>query len=433
MDMNGPFIALLVALGIGLVIGLEREQDISNEGPEAARFHLGGARTYPLIALSGALSMMLAKQIGAWAIGLMLAGLIAFLLVNFSADVKGGRDRGITSEVAMVMTFLIGALALSEGVAGTHTQTLFISAALGVATTTLLSFKAPLHLFAQKVSRDDIYAAVKFLILTVIVLPLLPNESMGPLDAFNPFTVGMMVVMIAGIGFVGYIAVRLLGSGRGLGVTGLVGGLASSTAVTLSMSNRAKTDPKIGVAAALAVLLASTVMLARMMVMVAVVFEPLLKVVVLPIGAMSLGGLVASVVYYFRSRKNAVKSEEMKLENPFELKSAMKWAALFTLVLFAAKAATHYFGQGGSYVAGVITGTTDVDAITLTMSKLASEGLHAKVAATAIVLAAMSNTVVKAIMTISIGGWAFGKRTLVGFGAMLALGAVGLGVLWGSW
>src|SRR5262245_55156851 len=147
MDDYGPLLGLAVALGIGLIIGLEREQHISREQPEKVIFQLGGARTYPLVALTGGLAMLLSRQVGTWLVGLLLAGLIAIFVVAIADDIRQGRDRGITSEIAMVATYLIGALALSKGIVEPESQTLVVSAALGVAITTLLSFKAPLHGF----------------------------------------------------------------------------------------------------------------------------------------------------------------------------------------------------------------------------------------------------------------------------------------------
>ena len=236
---------------------------------------------------------------------------------------------------------------------------------------------------AEKARKDDVYATLKFLIVAVVVLPLLPNQTFGPLDVLNPFKVGLMVVLIAGIDFVGYVAVRVLGPGRGLGLTGIVGGLASSTAVTLSVSGRAKEEPALAPSCALAAITASTIMVPRVLLEVAVVHRPLVQDLAKPLAAMTLGGVVAVWIFYRRSRSATGRSADLKLQNPFELTSALKWGLVFVVVLFAAKLLQSLFGESGVYLAGLVAGASDVDAITLSMASLTKSGtVESKVAVT---------------------------------------------------
>ncbi len=423
------FISLAVALGVGLLIGLEREQ--SADEAEAFGF-LGGARTHPIFAMAGALSVLLAGQVGFWIVAITFLGLMTFVVLGYLNDLKRGATAGITSESAFAISFLLGGLALSNGIIEPLSQKLVVVASLGVAVTTLLSSKQYLHRLVEKTSKADVYATLKFLIVTVIILPLLPDETYGPLDVLNPFNVGLMVVLIAGIGFVGYVAIRVLGAGKGLGLTGLIGGLVSSTSVTLSFAGRAKTEPKVASACALAVISASTIMFPRVAVEVAVVNQDLLPKVLLPLGGMTLGGAIAALYYYLKVRQEtpATQEEGVEFSNPFELGSALKFGALYAIVLFVSKAATEYLGAGGTYAAGILAGTTDVDAITLSMANQAKEGLDHSVAATTIMLGAASNTIVKAGLAISLGGWVFGKRIAAAFGLVLAGGAIGLVTLW---
>jgi uncharacterized membrane protein (DUF4010 family) len=234
-------------------------------------------------------------------------------------------------------------------------------------------------------------------------------------------------VLIAGIDFIGYVLLRVLGPGRGLGVTGLVGGFASSTAVTLSMSNRARAEPKLAGACALAVVTASTVMCPRLLLAVAVVNRQLISGLAPPLIAMALAGAVAAWVLYRRSGRVRDTGDGLKLANPFELGSALKWGALFAVVLFLSKLATERLGRSGSYVAGLIAGTTDVDAIALSMASLAKGAIEPDVAVTTIIIGAASNTVTKGILASVIGGVSYGKRVLSAFGAMIVAG--GLAVL----
>lgn len=428
MDQYETFIALGVALLLGLLIGFEREQSAPDDESERRSF-IGGARTYPLVSLTGALSMLLVPQLGT---GIVLAAFVVifvFLAIAYRDDVKHGGDRGMTSEAAFLVTFMLGALATSHGVIEPLNRRMIVLSAVAVVVALLLSSKPLMHALAEKASKDDVFATLKFLIVAVVVLPLLPNATFDPLEVLNPFKIGLMVVLIAGIDFVGYVAVRVLGPGRGLGLTGVVGGLASSTAVTLSVSRRAKEDPSLAPSCALAAVTASTIMVPRVLLEVAVIHRPLVSELAKPLAAMTLGGAVAVYVLFRHSRAATGRSAELKLQNPFELSSALKLGLVFVVVLFVAKLAQRLFGEGGVYLAGLVAGGSDVDAITLSMASLAKAGtLESRVAVTTIMIGAASNTIVKGIMATVIGGRSYGKMVLSGFAGMLFCG--GLGVLW---
>jgi len=250
------FLGFLIALAAGALIGLEREQArVLDKKPS-----IGGVRTFPLIALAGALSALLAHTMGVWPVlgALLVVG--AFLGVSYYQEWSREAAPGLTTQVAALITFLLGALALLPGLPlATGQRYLLIVASAGVVMA-LLSFKAPLHQAVARVSEDDIYATAKFVILALVVLPLLPDRTFGPLHVLNPFDTGLMIVLIAGISFLGYIATRIAGEGRGLAVTGILGSLVSSTAVTVSMATRVREAPKIAVLAAVAILAASATM-----------------------------------------------------------------------------------------------------------------------------------------------------------------------------
>lgn len=412
------FGSLAVALAVGFLIGLQREKSASAEGAQPKS--LGGVRTYPLVALVGALGALLSLKFGAWIVG---AGFVALLIpygLSYADDLKHGRDKGMTSEVALILTYFLGCLATADGVAGSPKERLLLCASLGVAVTALLSYKDPLHALASKISRDDLYATVKFGILAVVILPLLPNKGYGPYQALNPFHIGVFIVLTAGVSFCGYVAVRVLGAGKGLGVTGLLGGLISSTAITLSFSGRAKREPKIREACALGIVLASTVMAARVIGLVAVTNRALVASVAVPVGAMAGCGLLAAVVLFFRSRKEGVNAEKVEFSNPFEISSAIKFGIVFSVVLLASKFATTTWGNKGTYIAALLAGGTDVDAITLSLSRLA---LQPREAAIGIFLACASNALVKGGIALAIGGWSFGWRVALTFLGMVAAGA----------
>jgi uncharacterized membrane protein (DUF4010 family) len=423
MDELEPFLSLGLAAAAGLLIGLERERSAPEEEKDS---FIGGARTHPLFALVGGVAALLARGLGPWALLVPLVALVAFLVVNYQADVARDRGRGITSEAAFLLSFLLGALACTDGIVEPDRRRVFVVSAVAVLATFLLSSKPTTMRLARALTREDVASTLKFLVVAVIVLPLLPDRTFGPLDVLNPFDVGRLMVLIAALSFVGYAGIRLLGPQRGLGLTGVVGGLVSSTAVTLSMSGRARERPEVAGAAALAVVLASTIMFLRILAIVAVVNPALPGLLAWPMAGAALAGFCASLVLWLRSRHGAHEGAAVVFTNPFELGRALQFALLFAVVLLGSKAAALYLGTAGTYAAGVVAGSTDVDAITLSMSRLAGAQVTPQVAATTIFLGAASNTLVKGAMAAVIGGWPFGRKVLAALGAMLAAGAGGV-------
>ncbi|MFZ5470277.1 MAG: MgtC/SapB family protein [Myxococcota bacterium] len=427
MDSYEPFISLGLALFAGLIIGLEREQSRPTDSEQS---FFGGARTYPLIALLGATTTLASRYVGTWLVVLAAAGVFALVAISYAQDVFAGKEHGITSESALLLTFMLGVLSMTEFVTPL-TRKLFIVASVTIAATLLLSIKPALHGFIQKASKDDVLSTLKFLVAAVVVLPLLPNETFGPLEVLNPFKIGLMAVLIAGISFVGYVAIRLLGPGRGMPLTGAIGGLVSSTAVTVAFSARAKERPDLLLGCTVAVVLASSIMFGRVIVEVGIVHPALLPRLLIPMGTMGLSGLAVSFVLYQRARGVQQAPAEVQLSNPFELSSALKFALLFAVVLLGVKAASTYLGESGTLVAGLLAGTTDVDAITLSMANLArNEVVSAPTATTAIFLGTGSNTLVKAGLAVFSGGWELGRRVLSAYAVIIAAGALSLVVVW---
>lgn len=413
MEPYEPHLALVTAIGVGLLIGLEREQ--AKPTTDGASF--AGIRTYPLFALVGALATMLASALP-WIPLVALAGLIVLVGIAYAGDVRKGNDQGVTTEISAVATFLLGALAASHGVIEPLETRLLLVVGLGVAITFLLSSKNYLHGFASRVSKEDVYSTLKFLIAATIVLPLLPHEPVGPLDAINPFSVGLMVVLISAISFAGYVAMRLLGQGRGLIVSAAVGGLVSSTAVTISFANRTKSNPELAAAAAGAIAIASTIMIVRVGVLVAITNPTLLAESAIPLAGSLLGALVGGLLVY-RRHPEAQSDEELKVTNPFDLGNAVRFGIVFAAIVFATKAAKTYLGNQGLYLTALIAGATDVDAITLSTARQVPEHDAATIA---ILIAIASNTLVKSSIAAWIGGRSLGSRAFV-YGAFVIAGA----------
>jgi len=412
-----PYPSLLLALFAGLLIGLDREKTGSAGS-------VGGIRTFPIIALIGACAMLLSRTLSAWPLVVGGGGLAALLVVAYQKDAASGLP-GITTQASAMLTYLLGALALGEGIIDPLSRRVFVVLSLAVATTLLLSSKSLLSNLSARVTKDDVIATLKFLIVAVVILPVLPDQEHGPYGVLNPFRIGLMIALIAGIGFVGYIAMRALGQGRGLLLTGAIGGLVSSTAVTMAAAARARAHPALARASALAVIIASTIMFARVLVEVFVVERPLFAALIVPLGAMAAVGLSFCAFEYLRGREELGESGSVELTNPFELGAALKMGLLYVVILVVTRWASVTFGDRGSYVAGALAGLTDVDAITLTMANLAKTGaVDPHVASRTIVLAAVANTMVKGTLSLVLGGKALGLKVFRAFGVMLVVGGV---------
>lgn len=428
MDALSPatFYNFLVALFIGALVGLEREGKKAAGGGDPG---LGGIRTFILVAMAGALAGWLSGELGApwiFAAGLVLtAGLV---LAGYVLTVRTGvASPGLTTEVAALVVYLLGGTVMFGYQA--------LAVGLGIITAATLAFKEPLHGFAAKVGRDDLYATLKLLIATFIVLPLLPDQAIDPLGAINPYRLWLLVILISGLGFVGYAAVRVFGQARGTAMTGVFGGLVSSTAVTLSFSRRSQDEaghhPPQGLhvfdALAAGILLAWLVMFARITVEVAVVHRALLGALLVPMAAMGAAALLAGLWFLRQGAadaRRAMADGEVPLTNPFSLASAMKFAAFFAAVLLLVALVQRSLPGQGIYLVAALAGLTDVDAITLAMATVARDGGDAEVAVTAIGVAALTNTLVKAGMVAALAAPALRVRVLSGAGLVLVAGLV---------
>jgi uncharacterized membrane protein (DUF4010 family) len=397
-----------ISLLVGALVGIERER--SNEEHQKL---FAGIRTFPLIALLGFLSGLLGSAIAPWVLGVFAGGFIAMVVVSYYIEARTG-FHGATSEVAAITVFVLGILI--------HHEFYIVAIATSVVLTLFLSLKGPLQELVAHVQADDIYATLKFAIITAIILPILPNTTFGPLEVLNPRQVWYMVVLIAGISFSGYVLVKVFGSKKGLALTGMMGGLVSSTAVTLSFSQKSREAPELGKTFASAIVLACSIMFPRILVEIAVVNQSLLRFIWPFIAILTVSGVSASMLLLFGKKKDS--NTEVDLTNPFELNSAIKFGLIFAVIIFVSKAAQIYLGDGGVYLAAALAGLTDVDAITLSMANLSKTTLSESTAAIAILIAVVMNTVVKASIAFSLGAAALRRYTLPGFGLVLVTGLV---------
>lgn len=403
-----------VALLIGALIGLEREYvQQRREGQE-----FGGIRTFTLLALVGGVGAHLTDQFGPLAFAVPYAGVILALAVSNLGPALKGREEGITTEVAALLMPLLGGLIVRGQVE--------LGAALGVLTALALALKPILHGMARAMERVDLRATLEFAIITAVILPLVPNQGFGPNGVLNPFQIWLMVVLVSGLSFLGYVLMKIVGAEQGLGLTALLGGIVSSTATTMSFAGRSKANVNLSNILALGILLSSSVMFPRMLIEVGIVNPNLLPMVAPPIVAMFVVGMV--IVFYFWRRQEEQGSgspSEIDLGNPLRLRTAISFAVIFAIVLLLVKFASDYFGSAGVIVASVIAGITDVDSITLSVANLAAQGdLENHLAAVAIVLAGLTNTTTKVVMAGILGSVELRRRLLLPFGIVLATGLV---------
>ncbi len=398
---------LAIAILIGLLVGLEREHSRSENEKIFA-----GIRTFPLVVIFGFLSALISSITSYW---VFIAGLIVFgslVTVSHVFSAKIGK-RGATSEISVILVFLLGAMV--------YWNFIIIAAIVGVVVAMFLTLKIQLHKFAGKVSEQDIYATIKLAVITVIILPLLPDKTYGPFNILNPLLIWRMVIFISAISFVGYIFIKTIGQNKGIPITGLLGGLVSSTALTISLSKKSKEASELSHSFGIGIILASTVMYLRIFFIVLVLESSFIDSIWAFLLLLILSGLVTS---YFFSKKNHVEnSQTIEFKNPFELKSALMFGFLFGLVLFVTKGAEQYLGDGGIYLASGLAGLSSVDAIAISVTKFLSTGLSSKIGLAAIIISTITNNIVKACIATFLGTTEL-KRTV--WKGMIILSAISL-------
>lgn len=404
-----------VALGLGLLLGLERERQ-----KQAGTESFAGARTFALIALLGATAFDLQLRLGiGWLLPLAFAAVASLAIVSYYVTARAG-DVGATTEVTAMLTFLIG------GLSGAGHQGLATALAVGVLL--MLSLKDSTRRLAARIEPGDVDAVLKFAIISAIVLPLAPDRNYGPppLDVVNPYKIWLMVVLISALNFASYLLVKVLGQEHGIGLTGLLGGLVSSTAVTLGFSQRSRQEPALAGMFTLGILLAWTVMFFRVLVVVAVIDRAVASELFLGVGLLGLLSL-GICAWLFREGRSAGTATVSSGSNPFELSEAIKFGLLFGVVTLVAKAAQVYLGAAGLYLAGALAGLTDVDAIALSMANLSkSDPALTAAAARTVLIAVLSNTLVKTGMAVGAGSAELRRRFLPSAAALLAAGVLAL-------
>jgi uncharacterized membrane protein (DUF4010 family) len=406
------FVDPLIALGLGLLVGLQKER---------TTHPLAGLKTFGLASLFGAVAAILSATLGVW---IVVAGLLAVLGVLGIGNAIQIRAKdatpGQTTEVALLVMYLIGALT----VIGPRTLAIVLGGAVAV----LLHLREELKDWVASMSNKDMRAIMQFVVVSLVILPVLPNRTMGPFDVLNPRNIWWMVVLIVGINLAGYAAFRWLSHRGGTTVAGLLGGIVSSTATTFAYARNARSGDVTPRAAAIVIWLASAVVYVRILIEIGAVAPSLLSSAAPPVLLMLGAFALTSMMLW----SNASEGGEARMEpkNPTHLRTAIVFGVLYAGVLLAVAAAETYLGSTGLYATAVISGLTDIDAITLSTSRLvSSDRLDASVAWRLIVAASLSNLIFKLGVAWVLGGAKLARQLGWVAAAVTALG-VGMILFW---
>lgn len=432
-DLSSQIVGLGLALGLGLLVGFEREWAANKPV---------GLRTFALIGVAGGLSALVGESLGAWIVGAGLLAVTALLAAAFLSGVNRQPERqqdgqpdgqpdgeagsdspgdvGSTTLIAAVTVYLIGAAC----VAGYQAHGVVIAGAI----TLLLHWKEPLHGAIARMGQAEVNAIVRFVLISLVILPVLPNRHYGPLNVFNPYEAWLLVVLIVALNLAGYVAFRLFSTNSGALLGGVLGGLVSSTATTVSFARLTRQTPALSTTTALIILLASAVAYLRVGVELSAVAPGLLRHAAAPMGVYALGLLATAGLLYPRVRRQSVDLPDQ--ENPAKFKVALTFAALYVVIAFAVAAGRRYLGDNALYPIAAVSGLTNIDALTLSVGQLFARGdVGADAAWRSIFLATLANLVFK-IGAASVLGAPALRAYMLSIGLAALGGGIALLLLW---
>lgn len=402
---------LAIALSLGLLIGVERGWKY-RDLKEGSR--IAGLRTYGLISLLGAVSAMLAQSLGGYLLGIFFIALAIALTASYVVN-RSKKNISLTSLISALLAFCYGAMVM----VGFAVE----ASAMAVVTTLLLSLKGELHRWLWLLEKKELWAALELLIISVVVLPILPDEDMGPWQALNPYEIWWMVVLISSISFVGYFAMKIAGAKKGIMLTAFFAGFVSSTALTLQFSRMAKQAPQASPLLAAGVLFACGTMYPRIL-LVASVINPELLPLLAPSALLMAAVVYLPALWFWYQGYQSVPEDMKHPSSPISLLSALGFGVLLAAILLLSSALQATLGETGILLLSAASGIADVDPINLSLSGMSREGLAKETAVLGIVIAATVNTLLKAGMSGTLGGRALIFKT----SAPLVLAGV-LGVL----
>ena len=407
---------LLISAGIGLLIGTEREYSHRVVEKEES---FAGVRTYTFIGLFGFLAAFLGERIGGWILIAALLGFVTLVIVTYVMTARSG-SFGITSELSAILTFLLGVLVFDGHI--------LFAILVAVIVTGLLSLKFKLHRLIATFTPEDIRAIIQFVIISALVMPFLPEENFGPRDVWNLREIWTMVILVTGIGLAGYLLSKMVGTKKGTLLTGILGGLVSSTATTLGFSKqaRAKTGAS-QMLATVSIIAATATLYPRILLETWAVNRDLAMQMLAPIMFITL--VAFGIAYAVHRREGSAKVAEVPLTNPLNFTVALQFALIYMAVQWLMSLASERYHAEGLYMASMVFGATDMDAITLSIARknLDPESLQG---VTAVLLATLSNTVMKYLIVVFFGDRVLRKYVGIGFGAIFIATVIAIAVRW---
>lgn len=409
-ELLGPYmLGVLISLGIGLILGLEREYDKRKDEVGAA-----GIRTFPIVTLVGFVMGHLSETFSPWFLIAGMSSIILFLGIGQVLKTRAEPTWGITTNLALIATLLLGVMVSQELYRD--------SVATAVIVVTLLSLKTTFRSIIQNITHQELFAFIKFVIIALLILPFLPNVDYGPNGLLNPFEIGTIVVIVSFLNFIGYFLVKFVGSRKGILLTAILGGLISSTAVAWNYAARSKENPELSREYSAGIVVASAIMFPRLLLIAAIFNTSMVITLGVPVIILTLICLIPGILFIRKESENA--ETRIELGNPLNMMNALTFTAIFIGILYAVHYGNEYFGESGLYYSSLIAGLADTTAITISMAKFAMEGENLRLSASVIIAATLSNTVVKMGIAIFRGTKVTARLVSYVFGAVIVVGTI---------
>ncbi|MDZ4681975.1 MAG: MgtC/SapB family protein [Saprospiraceae bacterium] len=412
------FIRLLVTIGIGFLIGLEREHTAMTNNEKS----FAGIRTFVFLVLLGFIAAMVYYLLAPWVYGAVFLAAVIFVGVSYWITASKG-DIGGTTEFSALIAFLLGSLSFLGYIE--------LSLAITVIVLVVLSSKLKLKSIIGKITQEELYDLIRFVVAALLIFPFLPDANMGPYEVINPREIGWVVILTSGLGLLGYLLIKFLGASKGILLTGILGGLVSSTLITWVFAKRSRETPAFSANYATGILAASTIMVIRVMLWVTIFNGALARSLYVPLGIMLLAAAGITLYFYLRHKDGKNQDASIPLGKPLNLQGALIFGLLYMAIIVLISYTHAYFGAGGILVSSSLAGLADVDAITISISKLAGTTVPLQIAGTAVLLATICNTLVKFSIALWAGSREIKKFVLIGYGVIFLAALVGLGlVIW---
>lgn len=408
-ELLGPYmLGVLISLAIGLIIGLEREYDKLRDETGFA-----GIRTFPIVTILGFALGNLTETFTPWLLIIGLGTFILFLGIGNVIKTRVESPLGITTNLALVTTFVLGIMVSEEMYRN--------SVATAVILVTLLSLKTTFQSLIQNITSTELFAFIKFVIIALLILPFLPDQNYGIDNLLNPFEIGSIVVIVSFLNFIGYFLVKFVGSRKGILLTAILGGLISSTAVAWNYASKSKQNPELSREYSAGIIIASAIMFPRLALLAAIFNTAILTTLVVPLTLLTLICIIPAMLLIKKDTEKA--ATEIDLGNPLNILNALGFAFIYVIILYAVYYGNEFFGESGLYYSAIIAGLADTTAITISMAKFA-EGADMILAAMVIIAATLSNTLVKLGIAFARGSKSTGRLVAYVFGTLIVVGTV---------